>query len=104
MIEARAIKSLRPGASWMVDGDTLDGLKWLDESTVQPTRAEIEAEVARLAVLDAEKKVADEKRKKFEDAEGQITARRLREAVLTQAGRDWLAAKDAEISALRGQA
>ncbi len=35
--------------------------------------------------------------------ESQITNRRLREAVLTQDGADWLAAKEAEIQALRDE-
>jgi hypothetical protein len=35
--------------------------------------------------------------------EGQITQRRLREAVLSQEGKDWLEAKEAQIAALREQ-
>ncbi|MES2346599.1 MAG: hypothetical protein V4641_03420 [Pseudomonadota bacterium] len=35
--------------------------------------------------------------------EKSITERRKREAILTDAGRDWLTAKDADIAALRGQ-
>lgn len=36
-------------------------------------------------------------------AEAQITPRRLREAVLDQSAQAWLAARDAEIAALRAQ-
>jgi hypothetical protein len=43
-----ALKSLRPGASWTLNGDTLDGLTWLDAEQTRPTDAEILAEAARL--------------------------------------------------------
>jgi hypothetical protein len=49
----KAIISLRPGAIWSLDGDTYDGLKWLEKPVWEggqkkPTQAEVEAEVARL--------------------------------------------------------
>jgi hypothetical protein len=48
-----AIVSLRPGAQWVLDGDTYDGLQWLEKPVWEggqkkPTKAEVEAEVARL--------------------------------------------------------
>jgi hypothetical protein len=48
-----AIQSLRPGAMFSVDGCTYDGLKWLEKPVWEggqkkPTKAEVEAEVARL--------------------------------------------------------
>jgi hypothetical protein len=49
---ARAISSLRPGAPWVLRGDTLADLEWLDAGS-PPTEAEISAEVARLAALDS---------------------------------------------------
>lgn len=33
---------LRPGEAWTLDGDTLDGLTWLADTT-PPTAAEVEA-------------------------------------------------------------
>jgi hypothetical protein len=49
----KAIISLRPGAIWSLDGDTYDGLKWLEKPVYEggqkkPTKEEVEAEVARL--------------------------------------------------------
>ena len=49
----KAILSLRPGAIWSLDGDTYDGLQWLEKPVWEggqkkPTKAEVEAEVARL--------------------------------------------------------
>ena len=45
-----AIVSLKPGAQWVLRGDTLE---WLDGSQTEPTTAEINAEVTRLqAVYD----------------------------------------------------
>ena len=49
MIE-KALQSLRPGAEWSINGDTLDGLVWLTADVSRPTDAEIQAEVTRLEV------------------------------------------------------
>jgi hypothetical protein len=43
-----ALNSLRPGAAWTLNGDTLDGLTWLDAGQTRPTDSEILAEAARL--------------------------------------------------------
>ena len=43
-----ALQSLRPAANWALNGGTYEGLQWLDETQTQPTKAEVEAEVARL--------------------------------------------------------
>lgn len=40
----RALLSLRPGAQWSLNGDTLDGLVWVDKVQSRPTDEEIEAE------------------------------------------------------------
>ncbi len=45
---AKALTSLRPGAQWVLRGDTYAGLEWLDQEQTQPTEAEITAEVERL--------------------------------------------------------
>ena len=45
---AKALTSLRPGAQWVLRGDTYEGLEWLDQVQTKPTAEEITAEVARL--------------------------------------------------------
>ena len=45
MNKANALISLRPGAQWVLRGETLE---WMDTEQAQPTEAEITAEVARL--------------------------------------------------------
>jgi len=40
-----ALQSLKPGAEWVLRGDTLE---WLDGSQTEPTQSEIDAEVVRL--------------------------------------------------------
>lgn len=35
--------NIRPGASWTLNGETYDGLTWLDEGQPKPTLSEIEA-------------------------------------------------------------
>lgn len=36
---------IRPGAEWNLDGETYEGLVWLDKVQVKPTKEEIEAEM-----------------------------------------------------------
>ena len=43
-----AINSLRPGAEWSLDGNSYNGLKWLDKIQAQPTPKELSDELARL--------------------------------------------------------
>jgi hypothetical protein len=48
-----AIISLKPGAEWSLTGDEYDSLKWLEKPVWEggqkkPTKAEVEAELARL--------------------------------------------------------
>ena len=44
----QALFSLRPNAQWILNGNSYDGLDWLDQSQSKPTEAEVNAEVARL--------------------------------------------------------
>lgn len=43
--KAMALKSLRPGAQWVLHNNSLE---WLDTKQTQPTEAEIQAEFNRL--------------------------------------------------------
>ena len=50
---AEAISNLRPNASWTCVGESYSGLQWLEKPVWEggqkkPTKAEVEAEVARL--------------------------------------------------------
>lgn len=56
--KAKALKSLRPGAEWVIRGDTIE---WLDTKQTQPTDNEIANEVAR---LEAEYDAAEYQRKR----------------------------------------
>lgn len=44
----KALASLRPNASWVVEGYTYDGIQWLDTNQTKPTLEEVNAEIARL--------------------------------------------------------
>jgi hypothetical protein len=49
----KALQSLRPATNWALNGDTYEGLQWLEKPVWEggqkkPTKAEVEAEVARL--------------------------------------------------------
>ena len=43
-----ALVSLRPGATWSLNGDEYSGLNWADKEQTMPTREECDAEMARL--------------------------------------------------------
>ena len=43
-----ALISLRPGAEWTLNGDTYEGLVWLDTVQKKPTVEEINKEIERL--------------------------------------------------------
>ena len=45
---AKSLQTLRPGAQWVLRGDTYEGLEWLSTDVTKPTLEEIEAESARL--------------------------------------------------------
>jgi hypothetical protein len=42
----RALRELRPSAVWTVDGNTYEGITWLDEHQTKPTKAEVDAHLA----------------------------------------------------------
>ncbi|BBB99769.1 MULTISPECIES: hypothetical protein [Bradyrhizobium] len=43
---ATALSELRPGAQWVLRGDTIGDLEWLDTEQVVPTQAEVDAYLA----------------------------------------------------------
>lgn len=54
------LQSIRPGAAWTLNGDSYDGLDWLDDSP-KPTLAELEAAWPR---AEAEQKNAEAERQR----------------------------------------
>jgi len=60
MVLSKALKSLRPGKEFTYDNDDLTTVRWNDPSVVSPTQQEVDAELARLAQEDADKKAAAE--------------------------------------------
>jgi predicted phosphoribosyltransferase len=45
---AKAVQSLRPNAEFTLEGNSFQGLTWVDKIQSAPTEAEIDAEVQRL--------------------------------------------------------
>ena len=43
-----ALQTLRPGAEWVVRGDTYEGIEWLDTEQTRPTEQEVNEEIVRL--------------------------------------------------------
>jgi len=46
-----ALQTLKPGAIWILRGDTYAGLDWKDEVQTKPTEQELTNEIARLEGL-----------------------------------------------------
>lgn len=44
----KALLSLRPGAQWILNGDSYEGINWLDGNQTIPSIDEVSAEVVRL--------------------------------------------------------
>jgi hypothetical protein len=43
----KALESLCSGAQWSMNGDTYEGIEWLDQTQTKPTIEEINAEILR---------------------------------------------------------
>ena len=56
---AQAVMSLRPGAEWTMNGDDVEGIIWHTPGVAPLTKAEVDAEVARLEHAAADKAAAD---------------------------------------------
>jgi hypothetical protein len=52
---AQAVMSLRPNIEWSMNGDDVEGIIWHTENVTPLTKAEVDAEVARLESVEAER-------------------------------------------------
>jgi hypothetical protein len=52
---AESLEVLRPGSEWVLSGDDYSKIQWLDEKTSAPTLAEIQAKIAELPQIKAQK-------------------------------------------------
>ena len=50
-----AIQALKPGAQWVLRGDDISGLEWLDSSQTKPTETEIYSKISELDNAEAMK-------------------------------------------------
>ena len=58
--KAEAVASLRPGAEWSMNGDDVENIIWHTEGVEPLTTAEVQAEVARLEQVVADKEAAEQ--------------------------------------------
>ena len=54
----KAIESLRPDTEWTLYGDDIEGMTWHTPNVTPLTKAEVDAEVARLEQVAVEKEAA----------------------------------------------
>jgi len=52
---AQAVMSLRPNTEWSMNGDDVEGIIWHTENVTPLTKAEVDAEVARLESVEQER-------------------------------------------------
>ncbi len=62
---ADALQALKPGAEWVLRGDTFNGLEWLDKSQTAPTETEVNNKIADLDNSEAERLLRVERDKKL---------------------------------------
>lgn len=55
-----ALRSLRPTAEYLINGEEYSGLSWRDKVQTKPTEQEVNDEIARLALIPADEKRIDE--------------------------------------------
>lgn len=70
-----AVHSLRPGASWSLNGDTYEGLWWSDENDLPPpTEEEINQEIERLQAEYEYNQYQRDRAKEYPSIEDQLDA------------------------------
>jgi hypothetical protein len=65
MMIAEAIHSLRPSAAWTLDGETYEGLTWLDSQQLPPSKEEVLIEAERLRLRAISLKYQIERRHNY---------------------------------------
>ena len=99
----------RDGKVWLLDEDaarpSFDGMthELKVDAPVDPAATAVPWTVAALPVDEANKRFNSSIIQNIDALEGQITTRRLREALLTDNGKNWISDKDQDIAALRAQ-
>jgi hypothetical protein len=68
-----ALKSLRPGAQWSLNGETYEGLIWSDENELPPpTEEELQAEMERIQVEFESNQYQRHRRKEYPSIQDQL--------------------------------
>jgi len=68
-----ALMSLRPNARFIVIGETVDGIEWLDEDQTRPTDDEILAEVTNVIAESQLKQLRFERNRKLAETDWVVT-------------------------------
>lgn len=63
----KALVNLRPGAEWSLNGDTYEGLQWLDKTQTKPTEEEINEELLKVQIESENKKYQRLRAKEYPD-------------------------------------
>ena len=66
-----ALQSLKPGSQWVLRGNDLDGLEWLD-SEQQPTKTEVFDKIAELDAAEPIRLLRIERNKKIAETDWRV--------------------------------
>lgn len=69
-----AIRSLRPNSAWRMVSDNFDEIQWFDEVNAKPSRAEVDAEQARLQAEYDAKEYARKRKAEYPPLGDQLDA------------------------------
>ena len=64
----QALLQLRPGARWVLKGNSYSGLNWLDE-TEKPTEEQIQAKIAELEAAEPMRLLKEERNRRIAESD-----------------------------------
>ena len=64
-----ALLSLKPGASFVMNGEDYADLNWMDEKVTKPTEEEINTEIARLTAAEPKRRLRHERDKRLKETD-----------------------------------
>lgn len=64
---AQALLNLKPGAKWTLDGDSYEGIKWIDTEQTIPTEEEVLAEIENVKALEVSLEYREKREREYPD-------------------------------------
>ncbi len=68
-----ALKTLTPGAEWIVYGEEYSGIEWLDKTQTKPTEEEINTKIAELKTAEPFRLLREERNRRLAECDWIVT-------------------------------